>query len=125
MDSPFVVPPLGRHYKEQWADEDLRLAPSDDSNSLLAFQEYAQLEDGVYPGRAVHGPLSTRLMASFIEEPIEPTQLSGNASDNEDEEREKKDKVKWRSPLDMQYVEDLLNNELSTLGLLEEMVIEL
>ena len=96
----------------------------DDATSILTTQEYAQIDDTVFPGRAAPGPMTLRMFASLMEESVS-IPSSANPSDNEGQgttEEEKKERVKWRNMSDMKELEMRLKNELATLGLLDEMV---
>ncbi|KAJ3091521.1 Transcriptional regulator [Quaeritorhiza haematococci] len=140
--TPFIMPPLGRHYTEQWAEEDGALIPSFDppnedqsgspsrgggsSSGQLGPKEYEEIDDTVHVGDVFYGPLTERIICSLFDEGIlDMAALAdgGSGSEPEDESNELRAVVakgRQRSRGDMMDLENRLRAELKHIGLIDE-----
>eukprot|EP00842_Homolaphlyctis_polyrhiza_P000950 jgi/Hompol1/1856/HPOL_004880-RA len=72
----FLVPPLGRHYTEQWAQEDERiyamLQEGATNPAAMANREYIEMDDIVFESDMQLGPLSERILSALFQEGVVP-----------------------------------------------------
>ncbi|KAJ3219300.1 Transcriptional regulator [Dinochytrium kinnereticum] len=118
--TPFIVPLLGRHYLEQWADEEGAMLPQSDSVAMKpnGFREYEEMEDTIFGGDIYLGSLTERVLSSLQEESL---QMHVSEFDNGIESRSK---PQFRSVAEMMVLEDRLKNEIRFLGLLGDEEVE-
>ncbi|KAJ3328629.1 Transcriptional regulator [Blyttiomyces sp. JEL0837] len=99
--TPFITPALGRHYLDQWAEEEGLIFPQGEGSepqlrrvdSLAKGagfglgpqgpKEYEEIDDTVYGGDITMGSLTERILASLRSEGLK---LPGIESDGEDED---------------------------------------
>ncbi|KAI9341015.1 histone acetyltransferases subunit 3-domain-containing protein [Zopfochytrium polystomum] len=136
--TPFVMPALGRHYLEQWAEEDgtpfdgpdavprksFHTSESSSLSNIPMPLEYEEIEETVLCGEVFLGSLAERILASLGEE-----RLSGALRNDDDEEQGVVPIMhrppKSRSTVDMAALDDRLRSELKYIGLLgDDEVIE-
>jgi hypothetical protein len=113
------MPPLGKHYLEQWAEEDGTILdgalPPDTKN--LSHKEYHQMDDVVYGGDLYFGPLWERIMTAFLDD------HSGDANSAFDKdlgEGQGLPPLKDRTRTELSDLEELVKLELIHLGLLTD-----
>ncbi|KAI8915409.1 histone acetyltransferases subunit 3-domain-containing protein [Powellomyces hirtus] len=116
--TPYVVPPLGRSYKEQWADEEGKQF-SDSGASANPFiasatQEYP--DTGMLEGNAYIQPLSERIIASLMENRIIGTFTPPAPFPPEETE----EVVNFKASGDMMDLEHRMRNELRYIGLIDD-----
>ena len=126
-----MIPPLGKHYLLQWKEEDRRLLSLFNDGvtnpSVATNKEYAEVDDCVFEGDIHLGPLSDRLLASFIREGlVVPDQMNDPSLNNAfggDEDGPKGGSIRnvprIRSKTDISLFEERLKEELVHIGLLE------
>ncbi|KAJ3107201.1 Transcriptional regulator [Phlyctochytrium planicorne] len=105
--TPFIVPLLGRHYLEQWAEEEGAMMPQSD---IVPSSE--DIEDTIYGGDSYLGSLTERVLSSLQEEAM---QMHMNDFDNGLNDRMK---PRPRSTAEIMVLEDRLKNEIRFLGLI-------
>ncbi|KAJ3194325.1 Transcriptional regulator [Irineochytrium annulatum] len=115
--TPYIIPLLGRHYLEQWAEEEGAMLPMFDVAAVKPavgqnLREYEEMDDTVYGGDVYLGSLTERILSSLREEGI---QTHGAKTLEEDA---KAKPPKFRSTTEMMVLEDRLKNEIRYLGLL-------
>jgi hypothetical protein len=107
------------HYKEQWKEEDLKLASLMDDglqNPALAMnREYFEMEDTVYEGDVSMGPLSERLLGALVKESVVPSM-----DEEDDVQVTNKFVVRTRTKYDLCLYEERLKQELTNIGLLQK-----
>lgn len=114
--TPYIIPPLGRHYTLQWMDEDSRLnSLFEDGISnpgLSANKEYVDIDGVCFEGDVKIGPVSERFASCFMKDSSAPELRVFEADD---------DNHKWtpptRTPHELQNVDERLKAELIHLGL--------
>lgn len=115
-----MIPSIGPHYKEQWIEEDKRLAvlvKRDVQNpSTASNREYAEIDDTIHEGDLRIGPLSERLLSALVREGLVPDQA------DEDEEPVMTTKIipRIRNKTDLSLYEEKLQAELMHLGLVSK-----
>ena len=114
-----MIPPLGKHYSQQWAEEDGRhyaLIEEGVSNPGLAMNlEYTELDDIIFEGSISVGSLTERLLSCFVREGVVPDLKTGDFED--DGLATAKWKPHSRSANDLLYFEEKLKVELMHVGL--------
>jgi hypothetical protein len=117
-----MVPPFGKNYVQQWADEEQRIVNLYNDGvtnpSVAVNREYAEVEDTVYEGDLHLGTLSERLLAAFIREGVVPDQ-----TDDEDDPLTSvagRIHVRSRSKTDLSLMEERVRAELVHTGLITE-----
>jgi hypothetical protein len=66
-----MIPPLGKHYSIQWAEENARLLNMFEVRNVnpSSFnREYFEINDTVYEGDVLLGTLSQRILATLVRE---------------------------------------------------------
>jgi transcriptional adapter 3 len=113
------MPPLGKHYLEQWAEEDGTILdgalPPDTKH--LTHKEYHQMDDVVYGGDVYFGPLWERIMTAFLED---HSGEAANAFEKELDEGQGLPSLKDRTKTELLDLEELVKLELIHLGLLSD-----
>ncbi|KND01712.1 histone acetyltransferase NGG1 [Spizellomyces punctatus DAOM BR117] len=119
--TPYIVPGLGRPYKEQWADEEAKFMSQLDAELSAASysaplgQEYNEINGAVHCGDVYFKPLSERIIASLLENRITsyiPPNSPMGACDY--------DKISFRTNGDMMDLEQRMRNELRFIGLIDD-----
>ncbi|KAJ3345783.1 Transcriptional regulator [Kappamyces sp. JEL0680] len=118
--TPFMVPPSGRHYAVQWKEDDQRLVHLYQDGvvnpSVASNKEYVEVDDTVYDGEVHLGPLSERLVSSFIKEGVVPDSVD----EDEDPLTSTTNKTVQRTKTDLAMVEERLKGELIHVGLITQ-----
>ncbi|KAJ8325756.1 Transcriptional regulator [Batrachochytrium dendrobatidis] len=74
--TPFLIPPLGIHFTEQWHAEDQRIFAMFEEGatnpSLMANREYIEIDEVIFEGDMMLGTLSERLMSALVQEGVVP-----------------------------------------------------
>lgn len=76
-DPAFVIPPLGKHYKEEWEEEE----GEDSSYHTRTIPQTVVIEDGETKLVPSCGELTSRILAALIEENIIPPEFQENVDD--------------------------------------------
>ncbi|KAJ3182868.1 Transcriptional regulator [Gaertneriomyces sp. JEL0708] len=122
--TPYVIPPLGRPYKEQWAEEHERAMQLDHEPQTVPAaigQEYAEVNGAVHHGDICIKPLSERIIASLVESRHSgPFTLPGPSVPEADMNGVHYEDVHFRTDEDMNELEERMRNELRHLGLLDD-----
>ncbi|KAL2918028.1 Transcriptional regulator [Polyrhizophydium stewartii] len=88
MITPMLLPPLGRHYTQQWHEEDQRLQTMYEEGatnpSQIINREYIEHEDVVFEGDIIMGTLSERLMGALVQEGVVPDLKGSSTADDDD-----------------------------------------
>ncbi|KAI9101023.1 histone acetyltransferases subunit 3-domain-containing protein [Phlyctochytrium arcticum] len=120
--TPYIVPPLGRSYKEQWSIEEAKLMSQLDAEistattyTAPAGQEYSEVNGAVHGGDVHMKPLSERIIASLVENRITSYMTPSSPLAPGDP-----DKIAFRTNWDMADLEQRMRNELRYIGLIDD-----
>ncbi|KAJ6264539.1 hypothetical protein Dda_0686 [Drechslerella dactyloides] len=82
--SPYLIPPLGRPYKEVWAEEDgIAYEPNSNGQEHVALGKPDDLrDDNINKNTVSLGPLLSRVMSGLIVENLDEPMSSGSALPN-------------------------------------------
>ncbi|KAG2212270.1 hypothetical protein INT47_001629 [Mucor saturninus] len=96
---PYLIPPLGHYYAEQWAEEDQALGfgmhtrtPSrqnsvDQNHHKLKYLQHEMTDENLLQDDIGSGCLTERLLSSLVaEDLLDPSEASKNQSDDEESE---------------------------------------
>ncbi|KAJ3018124.1 Transcriptional regulator [Thoreauomyces humboldtii] len=116
--TPYVMPALGRPYKDQWADEDARQYAAIESGAAMGHYDIPDYHDGTTDGTPHQGilPLSERIIASLMENRVHGGFTPGSPVEVDDAE----DHVIYKTDRDCIDLEHRMRNELRHIGLIDE-----
>ncbi|KAJ3041737.1 Transcriptional regulator [Rhizophlyctis rosea] len=122
---PFIVPPLGKHYTEQWAEEETKLEHDLPPHHHHGFQncEYIELDDLVREGDISIRPLDERIISCLIADNLIPRTAAPalmQQSADEDDAVEPGSAAVKRSSGDYLDCEERIRRELLFIGLGDE-----
>ncbi|KAI9205339.1 histone acetyltransferases subunit 3-domain-containing protein [Polychytrium aggregatum] len=127
--TPYIIPPLGRHYLEQWNEEDMILLggsadglkdSQDPKGASNQPREYDETDDGVIPGDVGFGSLTERIVSSLFHEDLLEAAEDHYHDDEPDDPVAVAARMKARTKTEMSDLEERLKNELRFIGLLPE-----
>ncbi|KAJ3118181.1 Nephrocystin-4 [Phlyctochytrium bullatum] len=109
--TPFVVPLLGRHYIDQWAEEDGAMLPGSEGKPV---REVEEIDETIHSGEVVLGSLTERVVSALQEEGSQIMNADFEGASDTVESRPP------RSITEMMLLEDRLKSEIKHLGLLPD-----
>lgn len=125
--TPYIIPPLGKHYLERWEEEDLdpsqRPSTSSSFNSSLEppvlprLRPDALTEDALAGENVFLGPLSERLMAALA---VGEDGLVNVEDDDDDSHSIEDGSYPPKLPMDAVDFEERVKRELRYIGILPE-----
>ncbi|GAA5872461.1 hypothetical protein JCM3774_006829, partial [Rhodotorula dairenensis] len=129
--SPYIIPPLGKHYLERWEEEDLdpsqrTVSSSSSFNSPLEppvlprFRPDALTEDALAGENVFLGPLSERLMAALAVGEDGLVSVGGGDADDDDAHSVDDGAYPPKLPMDAVDFEERVKRELRYIGILPE-----